>query len=394
MSSKETEQKLDQALQSGIIVAKMRRDNHTGCLVRRKKSRNWYARWMYHGKLYQQSTGTADKAAAKKVLKLLTEPFQNRNEVQEVIDAIDNVKKRVAKDIALPEIAIMDIWKTYNAKKVWGSVKERSRAGYERWINQMAEWMQRHGCRYMSQITKDKALAYLKERSEKLPIPAYNNHLSQFKAVWRTLAAQNAYHMQADVWEGEDFRYLKDTNNSTSERKPFTPAEIKAILATADDDMRMLTLVGLYTAMRLKDCATFAWEDIDMERKRMRVKTGKRGVVVTINIPQELYTALAEAKKTATGKYVNEHNANSKEKKLSDNFGDILDKCGIQRNRINEKGIRKSQKCFHCLRHSTATYLYEAGMSRADIARVLGDSVKMMDTYIDVNFGDVLRDVA
>lgn len=389
MSSKETEQKLDQALQSGIVDVKMRRDNHTGCLVRRKKSKNWYARWMYHGKVYQQSTGTADKAAAKKMLQFFTAPFIHEKTF-DVIDAIDSLKMRVAKSIAKPEIAIDQIWATYEPRHNWAATRDTAKRNYETMIHKLEDWAKRHGCRYVSDVTKEKALAFAKERAEEISIDTFKNALTQYKRVWKTLAECEEYNIIADAWKL--CVELKDNQNKSDTREPFTPAEIKAIISNADSDMRLLTLTSLFTGMRLVDCAKLRWSDLDMQHKRLARKTVKRGVWVRMELYPELFAALEEARKTSTGEYVNERNADEYEKgSLGDRFGAILDKCGIKRNSRDDKGRLSIKKSFHSLRHTHASAYYAEGASMSDVAHRIGDTEKTAAKYVHHGYGYTLK---
>ena len=283
---------LTETLTTGIVVPKMRRDNHTGCLTRRGEGKPWIARWMHNGKIYTKSTRTTDKAAAKKILQTLTAPFQHKDKL-DVLQALHDVTQILAKSVAKPEIAITELWTTYESKQQWADKSEASKKNYERMIHKLEDWAKRHGCRYVSDMTNEKALAYLKELAEQIGIVTYNNHLTQYKLVWRTLIEAKAYNIDTDTWSGKGCEALTDNQNQTAAREPFTPAEIKAILSNADDDMQLLTLISLYTGMRLEDSATLKLENLDMQHKKLAVKTQKRGTVVRMELYPELYTALA-----------------------------------------------------------------------------------------------------
>lgn len=384
-TNEKTGQKLDQTLPSDIIIGKMRRDNHTGCLTRRGDGKPWIARWQYKGKIYTKSTRTTDKAVAKKILNMLTQPFLHKAE-ENVVQALQDITRIVSKSIAKPEIAITEIWKIYEAKQEWRDKQSQSKGNYERMIHKLECWMQKHGCRYMSDVTNEKALSFLKELADKIGIQTYNNYLTQYKLVWKTLLATKAYNIMADTWDGRE--KLTDNQKASDRRETFRPAEIKAILSSADDDMRLLILAGLYTGMRLEDCAGLRWSDLDMEHKQLRVKTQKRGVWVEMAIAPELYTALVEAKKTATGDYVNVRNAKSGN--LGDRFGAILDKCGIVRNAKDEKGRLTIKKSFHSLRHTHASAYYAEGASMSDVARRIGDTEKTAEKYVHKGYGYTL----
>jgi len=384
----ETVNKLDETVTTGIIVPKMRRDNHTGCLTRRSEGKPWIARWMHNGKIYTKSTRTTDKAAAKKILQTLTAPFQHKDKL-DVLQALHDVTQILAKSVAKPEIAITELWTTYESKQQWADKSDASKRNYERMIHKLEDWAKRHGCRYVSDFTNEKALSYLKELAEQIGIVTYNNHLTQYKLVWRTLIEAKAYNIDTDTWTGKGCEALTDNQNQSAAREPFTPAEIKAIISNADDDMQLLTLISLYTGMRLEDCATLKWENLDMEHKKLAVKTQKRGTVVRMEIADELFAALEDARKTATSEYVNERNAKSGN--LGERFGAILDKCDIKRNSQDDKGRTHILRSFHSLRHTHASAFYAEGASMSDVARRIGDTEKTAAKYVHHGYSYTLK---
>ena len=383
----ETGINLTQGATSAIITGMMdgakRRNNHAGCLTRRGEGKPWICRWMYKGKIHTKSTRTTDEKKAYKILAQLTRSYCYE-EPLDVISALENQLKIARAHVAKPEIPVENLWTVYEEMQEWGDRSEKTKLGYERMIRALSDWMKKHGCRNVSDLTNEKALQLCKELQDnpRCGAATYNNRLSQYKLVWKTVA--RSYNVQADAWEGRGYMKAKD-----SRKKPFTREELRKLLAAADEDMKLLILIGAYTGMRKEDCATLKWEDVDMERKTLFVipeKTKKHGNKVKLNIAPELYEALVEAKKKATGEYVNERNARGV-KRIGERFGKLLDKCEIKRTEKDEKGRTRSVKGFHSLRHFTASALYAAGMSKADVARVLADSEEMMDTYIDVNFG-------
>ncbi len=56
-------------------------------------------------------------------------------------------------------------------------------------------------------------------------------------------------------------------------RRPFSRAELEAILKAASPEWRSLTLFGLYTGQRLGDLATLTWDKIDLDHQEIRLTT-------------------------------------------------------------------------------------------------------------------------
>jgi integrase len=82
-------------------------------------------------------------------------------------------------------------------------------------------------------------------------------------------------------------------------RKPFTPAELKAIIEEAhkDDFIRPVLVTGICTAMRRGDCCLLKWDDVDLEDGFITVKTSKTGETVDIPIFPLLRDVLEAADK-------------------------------------------------------------------------------------------------
>ena len=84
----------------------------------------------------------------------------------------------------------------------------------------------------------------------------------------------------------EDVPILKRDTKST--RRPFTVSEVKALIATADDEWQSMILFALYSGQRLGDIATLTWEQIDLEAGEIRLQTGKTERFQKIPIPSPL----------------------------------------------------------------------------------------------------------
>src|SRR5215831_14479801 len=69
--------------------------------------------------------------------------------------------------------------------------------------------------------------------------------------------------------------YVRAAGRKAKQKRPFTLAELQAILAVADSEWRSLILFGLYTGQRLSDLVTLGWNSIDLERGEVRLVTGK-----------------------------------------------------------------------------------------------------------------------
>src|SRR5215469_14586749 len=71
-------------------------------------------------------------------------------------------------------------------------------------------------------------------------------------------------------------------------RRPFPMPEIRSVIEVADPEWRSLVRFGLYTSQRLADLAALTWDNIDLERNEIRLKTRKTGKRIAIPIAAPL----------------------------------------------------------------------------------------------------------
>ena len=103
------------------------------------------------------------------------------------------------------------------------------------------------------------------------------------------------------------FEHIERKKLRTAERRELTTEEMRRIVEAASGEMRLLFAVGLYTGLRLGDCCTLRWSEVDLIRGfivRIPNKTASSGRPVRIPLFRGLATMLQEAKEAARGEYV------------------------------------------------------------------------------------------
>ncbi|MEM7388151.1 MAG: site-specific integrase [Verrucomicrobiota bacterium] len=172
--------------------------------------------------------------------------------------------------------------------------------------------------------------------------------------------------------------------DSTS-RQPFTLEEIQALLKAASTPWRGLILLGLYGGLRLGDAARLKWANVDLMDRVIRYqpeKTSRKKVEIILpmhpqleaffhelNSPDDPETfVFPEFSRKSTGGRVG----------LSDLFHRLMKKAGVGRafsKEANEgAGRRASQKTFHSLRHSAASFMANADVSEELRRAIVGHS--------------------
>ena len=166
----------------------------------------------------------------------------------------------------------------------------------------------------------------------------------------------------------------------SSERDIFTPTQIGQLLDTvgSKSDWFTLILLGFFTGQRLGDCAALEWKNIDMKERVIHFKQIKTGKKVQVPMSEELLEHLDFLAEFVDSKYVCPELAvrgSGGAHGLSESFGRIVKKAGIDSQRIQGKGkIHFNRLSFHSLRHSFNSAMAEAGVSQEIRMRLTGHS--------------------
>ena len=357
-----------------------RRANGFGSLINKGEGRAWLARWVYKGEVFYRTTGETDKKKALKKLEYITRPYREKR----VIDVERNLLNRIRslqENVSKEKLLITDLWTVFAKKLKNDDVTDSTEKCYEGFVSVMVEWMKKR-VKYVNDITQKIAEEYLEHLASTVGATTYNIRLVLFKRIWKALS--NDYMMEADVWE--NFKKKKVAKTS---RRTVNNFEIGKVLAKADTfDMKLLLTIGIYTGLRISDCALLKWCDVDIEHKIIRtipIKTRKHmDAPVEIPIHPTLLKMLEDAKHDS--EYVSESNATAYNNgHLSGQVVDLFKKCGIQTSKKVD-GKTKIVCGFHSLRHTFISMAINSGMSPLLVQKIVGHSaVNMTEHYFHEN---------
>lgn len=163
-----------------------------------------------------------------------------------------------------------------------------------------------------------------------------------------------------------------------SKRKAFTPAEIKAILAIADDEWRIACLFGLFYGMRLGDATRrLMFEISDGVLRFIPEKKSRRGKTVAVPLVGEL------ASIDTTG-YITPRLAKLPASVASRQFSALLARAGVKATTTRARGAGRgvTDKTFHSWRHTTNSLLLDAGVDQRLRQLICDhDSAKVSNNY-------------
>jgi integrase len=181
--------------------------------------------------------------------------------------------------------------------------------------------------------------------------------------------------------------------------RPFTLAELRCVLNSANDEWRSMILFGLYTGQRLGDIATLRWNNLDSVRGELRLSTRKTGKSMILPLAAPLRKHIESLSSSSNGPSAPIHpkafdlvERQRKTGNLSNQFADLLATAGLRQKKNHKstgkgRGNRRDVEplSFHSLRRTATTLLHEAGVPAAVARALIGhDSEAMHDLYVSV----------
>ena len=136
---------------------------------------------------------------------------------------------------------------------------------------------------------------------KKISPNTYNKHTCFLKLFFNTL-------IDAEFVETNSFAKIKSKKLRTESRRELAREELYAVLGNAEGDLQTLFFIGTYTGLRMGDCCTLKWGEVDLDKRiirRVPNKTkGDHPDPVKIGIPAVLYQRLSETPKQKRKGYV------------------------------------------------------------------------------------------
>ena len=360
----------------------------TGYLLKRGKT--FYACWAVAGTKFRKSTHTANRKEAKAALARIMQPFLVEDEVRtlETVKArIEGAKTELAvhEDQRNPPLTIRQIWAAYLATSNRPDSGPRTLDQYESKLGRFAAWLEREHpeTRAMRSVTEEQAEAYAANMTAaKMTGGTFNQHLGFLKLAWRVLRKKAK--LERNPWADIAMKRI-----ITHGKRELTIEELRAVCAAATGEMRPLFALGLYTGMRLGDCATLRWGEVDLERgiiRRVPNKTARRNPKpVLVPIHPTLRAILTELHAAPQrGEYVLQDTAATymdHDSVLSNAIQAHFVSCGIQ---TSKPGAGQRAQCevgFHSLRHSFVSLCRAANAPLSVVESLVGHNSPAMTRH-------------
>jgi integrase len=353
------------------------------------------------GKRYQRSTGVKvdGKVDSRRQAQKIANEFEDVARRKRTAQQVQRVFREIYEEVTsakLPDATVRDFGDRWLASKK-AEVSDATHVFYDIAYRKFIKHLGPKANRAMFEVTKDEIQRWRDSLAKKLAPTTVNHNL---KFVRMLFAAAKRESIVADN-PAEDVPVLKRTVKTT--RRPFTLAELRAMLKAADTEWRSMILFGLYTGQRLGDIARLSWDQVDLEAREIRLQTSKTGRHQKIPIPPPLLKHITRLKKKAGEPYLHPKAEDivatqGKTGSLSVQFHKLMAKAKIVEAKKHRKttvkaaedGKPKDRKgeakvSFHSLRHTTTSLLKNAGVSAAIAEEFVGhDSAEMNRVYTHI----------
>ena len=268
----------------------------------------FWLQYRIEGSFVQQSLDTADRDEAGKKQKKIMRPFMaaGRADALAMVQAkLANAQNEavVAREEANPPLRIEVTWDAYMANSDRPDSGELTLDQYRGHWDRFAKWLARAHppMEYLRDVTTTIAGEYASDLSGAGLSPnRFNKHVSFLRLLFRVLA-------DSARTLGNPFAKVQRKTLRTHSRRELTIEELTTILDRADGDLALLLLLGASTGLRLGDCATLTWGDVDLARgviRRIPNKTARKGKPVLLGIPPALHNRFAAIPPKARTGYI------------------------------------------------------------------------------------------
>ena len=259
------------------------------------------------------------------------------------------------------------------------SVSEATRKFYRKTVKKLLEYFAERSEQPITEVTTGDLVRFRNRLAEQTSPSTVNHDLTAIKMVFR--AARRLGRISEDP--AEFLKPIREFDDpSETKRRPFTIAELQALLAVADDEWKSMIRIGLYTGARLGDIALLRWSNIDLERAELRFTAKKTGKSLLLPIfgPLQAHIEGLPASDDPHGflhpRAAGTFNRRSVSAHLSNQFGALLDQAGLRPLKAPGPSNRRRANAlsFHSLRHTAVSLLKDAGIPQATVQEIVGHS--------------------
>jgi len=353
-----------------------------------RKGRVWRARWTVDGKTFTKTTGTSDRREAEKILAEIVAPFAAKSDAERLENLAVKIEGRKAEirryEDSKPALALADGFEAYRRSRERPDTGSATLDMYESQYNRLVRWAadKAPDAKEMRNFTRATADAFATYLAGELSPNSFNKYITLFRRMWDVLAEEGR--MTENPWTK-----IRHMALATHTRRELTVEELARVCGSVTGEMRLLFAVGIYTGLRLGDCAMLEWGAIDLARNRIMTiprKTARHanGKPVVIPLHPTLAALLAEIPSDARTGYLlpelaamYEHDSGM----LSNRIQAVFTRAGIRTQTTADGERARVDVGFHSLRHTFVSLSANAGAPLAVVQAIVGHSNPAMTRH-------------
>ena len=363
-----------------------------------KRGKNFYVRWAFNGKVFSKGlrddSGNAianhrDAEEAKTKMLAAFVVADETTALQSIAAKLEGRKAELVRlqDEQNPPLPVARAWLEYLDAPNRPDSGESTLDQYAFQFGQFAAWMkQKHGeTATLRDVTKEIAEAYAAQLNHgRLSASTYNKHLNLLTLVFRIL--KHKARLTGNPWEE-----IQRKRIIPQSRRELTVDELKKVCLVATGELRALLALGLYTGLRLGDCATLRWGEVDLPRaiiRRIPNKTARRNPKpVQVPVHPVLRDLLSVTPPSERGEYVLPETAALYQRRtdmVTDLVQNHLKACGITTHKPGTGGSGKRavvEVGFHSLRHTFVSLCRESNAPLSVVESIVGHSSPAMTRH-------------
>jgi integrase len=369
--------------------------SYVASLTKRPTSQFWVACFIdRHGRRLKRSTATVDRKRAQKIADEYEAAARRKRTALQVRRVITQLHREITGE-ELSETSLRNFIESWLERKA-PEIAPTTLAFYRNAGAKFLAFLGEAADGDLTEITRDHITRFRNEEAKRFAPKTVNHEVKFVRMIFRAA--------RRDALVCDDPAEFVDTirKGKATVRRPFTIAELKAVLSVADPEWRSMVNFGIYTGQRLGDIASLTWQNIDLARGEVRLETRKTHKTLILPIAAPLRRHI-EALPTSDDPAAPLHprafaivTKQGKSGHLPNQFADLLAEAGLRVKKAHRKnagdlgtgrgrGSNTGGLSFHSLRHTTVTMMKEAGIPAAVVMELVGhDSEAMSDHYTHV----------
>ena len=342
-----------------------------------KRGAVYWVKYMVNGIVYRKSTHSRDKRKAKAFADAIR-TARNMPTLDEAVEVLRMIYKVERTESRIP---LASIWETYEAvaKSIGRDrISESSKLARMRYVRALVAWLgeMRPDAKYAEDVTSPTAAAYaahLVDLGKKSKTRA--NIIGELSTVWGIL--KGASSALVNPWTD-----LRPAITDSERYRVFTRDEEDAVMAAAAKVGKgwvAACTIARDTGLRYEDIALMLWSEVDMENGELHIKprkTARHGIKADLPITADMRGVLAAL--PHDGDHVlplhaKWYHIRGRRREAALTFREVLDAAGLT----------DPLYTFHSWRHTAATRMAEAGVSKEVRKSMLGHTTDEMAERYD-----------